>query len=86
MEYDELKKELEDLGYNAKSIETRLANWLEANPDKSPKAKLRKQLRKNKRKSNLSKEIGRVKFPPNMNGEIYDRKCMEYRRISCTHR
>ena len=37
--YEELKKELEDLGFKPTSIEARLALWLEANPDKAPKAK-----------------------------------------------
>jgi len=50
MEYDELKKELEDLGYNSKSIEARLANWLEANPDKAPKAKAKKTAKKEEKK------------------------------------
>ena len=37
--YEDLKSELEALGYNPASVEARLARWLEANPDKAPKAK-----------------------------------------------
>ena len=37
--YEEMKDELEALGCNPASIEVRLARWLEANPDKAPKAK-----------------------------------------------
>lgn len=36
--YEEVKNELEALGFNPASIEARLARWLEANPDKGPKA------------------------------------------------
>ena len=37
--YEDVKSELEALGCNPASIEARLARWLEANPDKAPKAK-----------------------------------------------
>ena len=37
--YEDLKSELEALGYNTASVEVRLARWLEVNPDKAPKAK-----------------------------------------------
>ena len=36
--YEEVKKALEET-YNAYAAKLRLARWLEANPDKAPKAK-----------------------------------------------
>ena len=37
--YEEMKKMFKEVGYNPAAVEFRLATWLEANPDKAPKAK-----------------------------------------------
>tara|TARA_Y100000310_G_scaffold13540_1_gene13784 strand:+ start:830 stop:1006 length:177 start_codon:yes stop_codon:yes gene_type:complete len=52
--YEEMKDELEALGFNSAAIEARLARWLEANPDKAPKAK--KEAKKVAKKEEKKKE------------------------------
>ena len=37
--YEGMKKMFKEVGYNPAAVEVRLATWLEANPDKGPKAK-----------------------------------------------
>ena len=47
--YEEIKKELEET-YNPISAKLRLERWLEANPDKAPKAKTAKKTAKKEEK------------------------------------